>query len=108
MKQIIEIESTYYQLLDLRKDQFLQKLKLFKSNDDKLIQSIEKSPINTFFHQKILIYSKVFPDLNSSDIIRKVIYQLDDKKMIEKFYKFRSNDFSTLLEFAKYEDQSTK
>lgn len=37
---------------------------------------------------------------------KKIVFQLDDDKLVDKFYRFLKDDVATILEYAKLEDQN--
>jgi hypothetical protein len=97
----LDLEIIIHDLVDLKKNQFLAKLKILYP---KLTNEIDSSPLTTYFTQKFLMYSKLFPQLNKELGTKKIIFQLEDKELIKKFYNFRKDNLKTIISFAELED----
>lgn len=99
----IKIQIKYHEYCDLKQLKFLEHLKK-NTTDTQLITEINNSPIIVFFKQKFLYHSKVYQNLDKQFVTTKIIYQLDDFKDVQKYIKFRKDDVSTILLFAKLDN----
>ena len=64
---------------DLTKNEFLSLLKSSRPKDNALMKSIASYPTATFFKEKLLVYAKIFPNLEHVRLTTKIIFQLADE-----------------------------
>lgn len=106
LDQSLKEEIDYYKLVDAEKNAFFDLLKK-RTNDKKLLDSITKYPLETYFKKKFLVYSKTMNELSNIKMSKKIILQLADNDLIKKFYNLHNDDIVTILRFAKLEDEKT-
>lgn len=105
LAKCMEYEREQYEMCDLKKKEFLVKL---KSDPDIDQTKLENKPLYTYFEQKLRIHAKMLPSLDKSSTIVRIIFQLDDKDLIEIFYPMKGDasleGLQTILNRAEFQD----
>lgn len=101
----MDYEREQHELCDLKKSEFLKKL---KGDPDVDQTKLQKKPLYSYFEQKLRIHSKMLPSLNKSSTLVRIIFQLGDADLIEKFYPMKDDasveGVQTILNRAEFED----
>lgn len=95
-------ERDQHELCDLKKDAFLEKIK------SELSKEVADQPLVTYFQQKLLCHSKAMPKLAKLTTLVRIIFQLGDPELIDRFYPMRCDSIKTILSRAQFEDKLKK
>lgn len=105
LAKCLEYEREQHELCDLKKKEFLEKL---KGDPDVDQTRLQEKPLYSYFEHKLRIHTKMLPSLNRSSTLVRIIFQLDDTDLIEKFYSMKHDasveGVKTLLNRAEFED----
>lgn len=101
IEQSFDLLKDYHELMYSKQSVFMKLIKEKYEIDE---ESVIKRPIKLYFENKLKIFSKVFPDRNSKEIIIDSIMLLDKDEDKKRFYHLRNLDIKDLMISIKYSD----
>lgn len=108
IKENIRLVYKYHDFCNYQFSEFIRHLEIEFTkldNNKKQLESLKNRKIYTYIKYKIIFLEKCFPNITKSDLIKRIIFSIDDINLKNKFYNYRSViDLNIFLDFAKILD----
>lgn len=104
IEEVFDRECEYEELIRLKQNSFLAKMKsLFP--EDSIVKESVNFPLSSFLKLKILTIRKVYPKICKEDAIRLSIFSIESSQVKKTFSKYLKSDLSDIISLAKSVDE---